>query len=138
MNQDSNNSKKVNDELHDEWLVENLPFAQLEPPQDFTRNVMEQVEVKPNPLNGSPIFWILAIIPGMILIWLILFTLGAVNSNYHLNLDFIPSISSYISLYSLSKYVIMVTIGGLFFIGFDHFISKKLLQRESYFSILLV
>jgi uncharacterized membrane protein len=138
MNQDLDNFEKVNDELHDEWLTENLQFAQLEPPQNFTRNVMEQIEVKPNPLSGSPLFWILAIIPGMILIWLILFTLGAVNSSYNLNLDFIPNISSYISLYTLSKYVIMVTIGGLFFIGIDHFISKGLSQRESYFSFLLV
>jgi hypothetical protein len=138
MNQDLENIEMVNDELHDEWLTQNLKFTQIEPSHDFTKKVMEQIEVKPNPLNGSPLFWVLAAIPGVVLLWLILFTLGTLNSSYHLNLNFIPNISNFISLYSLSKYVLMITLAGLFFIGLDHIMSKGLSHRESFFSFMLV
>lgn len=135
MNEDYNNIDKENDGLQDDWLTQNLNITQIEPPLDFTQKVMEQIEVKQNPLKGSPIFWILAVIPGVILLWLVLYSLGSLNISY---LDFIPKVSNLISIYSLSKYVLMITFGGLFFIGIDHFINKRLSHRESYFSFLLV
>jgi len=138
MNQDFNNIEKENDDLQDVWLTENLKFTQLEPSLGFTQKVIEQIEVKPNPLNGSPLFWILAVIPVTILLWLILFTLGDLNSSYHFNLSFIPNISSYISLYTLSKYVLMITLGGLFFIGFDLILNKGLAHHRFFFSFFLV
>jgi hypothetical protein len=138
MNQNLDNIEKVNDELHDGWLTENLTFAQLEPPQNFTQKVMEQIEVKPNPLSNSPLFWILAVVPVAILLWLILSTLGDLNSSYHFNLNFIPNISSYISLYTLCKYVLMTTLAGLFFIGFDLILNKGITHHKSFFTFLLV
>lgn len=138
MNEDLNNIEKVNDEFQDAWLTENLNLTILEPPQDFTKKVMEQVEVKPNTLSGSPLFWILAILPATILVWLILFVLGTLNSSYDFNLSFIPNISKFISFYAISKYAIMITIGGLFFIGLDYMLNKQLSHRESFFSFLVV
>ncbi len=135
MNNDFNSIGKENDGLQDDWLTQNLNITQLEPSTDFTQKVMEQIEIKPSSLNGSPLFWILVTIPGVILLWLILFTLGTLNSNY---LSFIPKVANLISIYALSKYVLMITFGGLFFIGVDHFINKRLSHRESYFSFLLV
>lgn len=138
MNQDLENIELGNDELQDEWLTQNLKLTQLEPPLDFTQKVIEQIEIKPNPLSGSPLFWILTAIPAVVLMWLILYTLGTVNTSYQLNLSFIPKISSLISLYSLSKYVLMITFAGLFFIGLDHFMSKGLSHKHSLFSFVLV
>ncbi len=135
MNQDFNNIDKEHDELQDDWLTQNLNITQIEPPLDFTHKVMEQIEVKPNPLNGSPLFWILVAIPSVILLWLVLYTLGSMNISY---LNFVPKVSNLISIYSLSKYLLMITFGGLFFIGIDYFINKQLSHRESYFSFLLV
>ena len=138
MNQDFNNTDKENEGLQDVWLTENLNITQIEPPLDFTKKVMEQIEVKSYPLNGSPIFWILSVIPGAILLWLILFTLVGLNSSYHFNLDFIPNISNLISFYQLSKYAIMITMAGLFFIGFDQFLSNRIAHRESFYNFLLI
>ena len=135
MNQDNYNFDKEHDELQDDWLTRNLNITQLQPSADFTQKVMEQIEIKPNSLNGSPLFWILVAIPGVILLWLILYTLGALNSSY---LNFIPKVANLISIYALSKYVLMITFGGLFFIGVDYFISKQLSHKQSYFSFLLV
>ncbi len=138
MNQDIINIDKENDGLQDEWLSENLTITQIEPSLDFTQKVMEQIEVKPNPLNGSPLFWILTAIPGVILVWLLFFTIGTLNSSYHFNLSFIPNISNLISIYTLSKYLLMITLGGLFFIGFDYFLSKRIAHRESFHSFLMI
>ena len=135
MNNDFNNIDKANNGLQDDWLTQNLNITQIEPPIDFTKKVMEQIEVKPNPLNGSPLFWILVAIPGVILLWLALYTLGNLNISY---LNFIPKVADIVSIYSLSKYVILFTAGGLFFIGIDYFISKQLSHKQSYFSFLLV
>jgi len=140
MNTDSNNIEKIDDEfqLQDNWLADNLKLTQLEPSKDFTKKVVEQVIVKPNPLSGSPLFWILATIPSVILIWLILFFLSSVNLGNHLNLNFLSNIVNTISLYSLTKYILMVTFAGLFFIGLDYFLSKRLLHKESFFSFMLI
>ena len=138
MNQDINSFDKVDDELQDDWLNDNLKLIQMEPPQNFTKKVIEQIEVKPNPLSNSPIFWILAVIPAVMLIWFILFALNTVSVNYQFNLNFIPNISSLISLYALSKYVLMIVVGGLFFIGLDYFLNKGLSHRESFFSFMIV
>jgi len=135
MNNNFNNIDKVNDGLQDDWLTQNLNITQIEPSTDFTQKVMEQIEIKPNSLNGSPLFWLLVAIPGVILLWLILFTLGTLNSSY---LDFIPKVANLISIYALSKYVLMITFGGLFFIGVDYFISKQLTHKQTYLSFLLV
>jgi len=140
MNTDNINIEKIDDEsqLQDNWLADNLKLTQLEPSKDFTKNVVEQVFVKPNPLSGSPLFWILAVIPSVILIWLILFFLSSANLGGHFNLSFISSIVNAISIYSLTKYVLMVTFAGLFFIGLDYFLNKRLLHRESFFSFMLI
>lgn len=140
MNTDSNNIEKIDDEFQfqDNWLADNLKLTQLEPSKDFTKKVVEQVIVKPNPLSGSPLFWILATIPSVILIWLILFFLSSVNLGNHLNLNFLSNIVNTISLYSLTKYILMVTFAGLFFIGLDYFLSKRLLHKESFFSFMLI
>jgi hypothetical protein len=138
MNEIINNFNKVDEELHDDWLNENLKLVQVEPPLDFTKKVMEKVEVKPNPLSNSPIFWILAIVPGIFLVWLIMYALNTVGVNYQTNLDFIPKVSNLVTLTTLSKYVIMIVIGGLFFIGLDYFLSNRLLHRETFFSFLIV
>jgi len=138
MNKNLENIELGNDELQDDWLTQNLKLTQLEPSLDFTQKVIEQIEVKPNPLSGSPIFWVLAVIPAVVLLWLLLYTLGNVNASYQLNLNFIPNISNLISLYTLSKYVLMITFAGLFFIGLDHFMSKGLSHKQSFFSFMLV
>ena len=140
MNTHSNNIEKIDDEFQfqDNWLADNLKLTQLEPSKDFTKKVVEQVIVKPNPLSGSPLFWILATIPSVILIWLILFFLSSVNLGNHLNLNFLSNIVNTISLYSLTKYILMVTFAGLFFIGLDYFLSKRLLHKESFFSFMLI
>ncbi|RPH27283.1 MAG: hypothetical protein EHM93_19305 [Bacteroidales bacterium] len=135
MNQDINNIDKENDGLQDEWLTKNLNFTQIAPPLDFTQKVMEQIEVKPNPLSDSPIFWILAAIPGVIILWLALYSIGSLNISY---LDFVPKVTNMISIYALSKYLLMITFCGLFFIGMDYFISKRLSHRESFFSSLMI
>jgi hypothetical protein len=137
MNQDLENLDKVNQAFNDEWLTDNLKFTQLEPPKDFTQNVMEQIEVKPNPLNGS-ILWVIAIVPGVILVWLVLYFLGSAGSIYNFDLSFIPKVSSLISFYSLCKYAIMITLAGLFFVGIDHYLSKSLSHRESMFSFVMI
>lgn len=134
MNEDLNINKNELD-LNDPWLSQNLIITQVEPPLDFTKKVIEKVEIKPNPLSGSPLFWILVAIPCIMLLWFTSYALGSVDSQY---LDFIPKISSKISIYSLSKYVMMITIAGLFFIGIDYFISKKLSHKESFFSFLMI
>ncbi len=134
MNEDLNINKNDLD-LADPWLSQNLFITQVEPPLDFTKKVIEKVEVKTNPLNGSPLFWVLVAIPCVLLLWFISYALGSVDSQY---LDFIPKVSSKISIYALSKYVMMITLAGLFFIGMDHFISKKLSHKESFFSFLMV
>lgn len=135
MNQDTNNIDREQDELQDDWLTKNLNISQIEPPIDFTQKVMEQIEIKPNPLSGSPIFWILAAVPGIILLWIALYAIGTLNIS---ELNFIPKVNNLISIYALSKYVLMITFGGLFFIGIDQLISKQLSHRESYFNFLLV
>ena len=135
MYSDLNNLDKENEGLQDDWLTQNLNITQLDPPHYFTQKVMEQIEIKPNPLNGSPIFWILVAIPGVILLWLALYTLGSMNISY---LNFIPKVSDLISIYALSKYVIMFMVGGLFFIGIDYFISKQLSRKQSYSNFLLI
>ena len=140
MNTDSNNIEKIDDEFQfqDNWLEDNLKLTQLEPSKDFTKKIVEQVIVKPNPLSGSPLFWILAIVPSVFLIWLILYFLSSMNLGNHFNLNFLSSFVNGISLYTLTKYVLMVTFGGLFFIGLDYFLSKRLSHRESFFSFLLI
>lgn len=138
MNQDINNSNKVNDELHDDWLTDNLKLTIIEPPQDFTKQVLEKIEIKPNPITNSPIFWILASVPGVFLVWLAVYALNILSTTYQISLDFVPNVSSIITLYVLSKYVIMFIIGGLFFIGLDYFLNKRLTHRESFFNFLLV
>ena len=135
MNQDFNNIDKENDGLQDDWLSENLTITQIKPSLDFTQKVMEQIEIKPNPLSGSPLFWILVAIPGVVLLWFALYAIGSLNTNY---LNFIPKVNNLISIYALSKYLLMVTFGGLFFIGFDYFLSKGITHRKSYFSFLMV
>lgn len=135
MNKDFNNIDEENDGLQDDWLSQNLSVTQVEAPLDFTQKVMGQIEIKPNPLNGSPIFWILATIPGVVILWLLLYTLGSMNISY---LNFIPKVSDLISIYTLSRYVILFTLGGLFFIGIDYFISKQISRKQSYFNFLLV
>ena len=137
MNQDFDNIEKVDDELHDEWLSQNLKYIQVDPPKDFTSNVIEKIEIKPNPLSGSPIFWILAVIPITFLVWLLFFSLGSTNHNFGINHS-IPNVSSIISIYELSKYVLMVVTGGLFFIGLDYFLSKQLSHKKSFFSFMFV
>ena len=134
MNEELNIDKNDLD-LNDPWLSQNLVITQVEPPLDFTQKVIEKVEIKPNPLSGSPLFWILVAIPCIMLLWLISYALGSVDSHY---LDFIPKISSKISIYTLSKYVMMVTLAGLFFIGIDYYISKRLSHKESFFGFILV
>jgi hypothetical protein len=138
MNENINNFDKVDEELHDDWLNENLKLVQVEPPLDFTKKVMEKVEVKPNPLSNSPVFWILAIVPGIFLVWLIMYGINTVGVSYQSNLDFIPKVSNLVTLTTLSKYVIMIVIGGIFFIGLDYFLSNRLSHRESFFNFLVV
>ncbi|HCT29512.1 MAG TPA: hypothetical protein DIW31_01985 [Bacteroidales bacterium] len=134
MNEDFNIEKNDLD-LIDPWLSKNLIITQVELPLDFTKKVIEKIEIQPNPLSGSPIFWILITIPCIMLLWLISYALGSVDSHY---LNFIPKISSEISIYTLSKYVLMITLAGLFFIGIDYYISKRLLHKESFFGFILV
>lgn len=131
MNQDLNNFDKIGDELHDDWLTENLKLIQIEPPQNFTKKVIEQIEIEPNPLSNSPLFWILVIVPFVLLVWLVLYALNLANTSYQFRLDFLPNISNIISLLVLSKYALMIAAGGLFFIGFDYFLSKFISKRES-------
>jgi len=139
MNQDLENIDKVNDEFQDDWLNQNLKLIQIDPPIDFTKKVIEQVEIKPNPLSNSPLFWILATVPTVILLWFIFFTLNGLSQEYQqINLNFIPDISKIITFYQLSKYVLMVVLGGLFFIGLDYFLNKRLSGRESLYSFLMV
>jgi len=140
MNTDSNNIEKIDDEFQfqDNWLADNLKLTQLEPSKDFTKNIVEEVIIKPNPLSGSPLFWILAAIPSVILIWIILYFLSSANLGGQFNLKFISNIVNDVSIYSLTKYALMVTFAGLFFIGLDYFLSKRLLHRESFFSFLLI
>jgi hypothetical protein len=138
MNQNINNFDGVDDELQDDWLNENLKLIQKDPPQGFTGKVVEQIEPVQNPLGNSPLFWILAAVPGMFLIWIIVFIINSLNVNYQLNLNYLPNITSEISLFTLSKYVLMITIGGLFFIGLDYFLNKRLLHKGSFFSFILV
>lgn len=137
MNQDLENFDKVDNELQDDWLNQNLKFIQIDPPKDFTKNVIEQIEIKPNPLNNSPIFWILAIVPTAIILWLVLFSVSSLSNDYHFNIS-IPDVSGIISFYQLSKYVLMVVFGGLFFIGLDYFLNKQLLKKQSFFSFMMV
>lgn len=140
MNTDNINIEKIDDEfqLQDNWLADNLKLTQLEPSQDFSQNVVEQVIVKANPLSGSPLFWILAIVPSAFLIWLVLFFLSSINLGNHFNLNFLSNIVNGISLYTLTKYVLMVTFAGLFFIGLDYFLSKRLSHGESFFNFMLI
>jgi len=138
MNQDLNNSVRVNDELQDNWLNDNLKLIQVEPPLGFTQQVLEKIELKPNPLSNSPIFWILAVIPGTFLVWLVVYALNALSVSFPLMVDFLPKISNSIPLFVLSKYVLMIVIGGLFFIGLDYFLNRRLSHRESFFSFILV
>jgi len=138
MNQDINNFDRVDDELQDDWLKNNLNLIQMEPTQNFTKKVVEQIEINPNTLSNSPLFWILAIIPATFLVWLAIYALNTINFSDQLGLDFLPKISSMISLFTLSKYVLMVVFGGLFFIGLDYFLSKRISHRESFMSFLLV
>lgn len=137
MNQEIDNIENVDDNLQDEWLSQSLKSIQIDPPKDFTSNVIEQVEIKPNPLNNSPLFWILAVIPAVFLIWILFPLLGSLDHNFSANHN-IPNITSIISIYLLSKYVLMVVIGGLFFIGLDYFLSKQLSHKKSFFSFMLV
>lgn len=138
MNQDLNNLNKTRDEFHDDWLTDNLKLIQIEPPQDFTQKVVKQIEVEPNPLSNSPLFWILVIVPFVLLVWLVLYALNLANTTYQFRLDFLPNISNIISLLVLSKYALMIVAGGLFFIGLDHFLSKHILNRESFINFLLI
>lgn len=138
MNQDFENIEKVENELQDDWLKQNLTLIKLDPPKDFTEKVIEQIEIKPNPIGNSPIFWLLALIPVAIFAWFLLYYLNGLNGEISSNLNFIPNVSKIISFYQLSKYIIMIVLGGLFFIGIDLFISKKLHHRESFFSFLMV
>ena len=138
MNTDNNNIEKIDDEFQDDWLADNLKLTQLEPSMDFTPNVVEQVIVKPNPLIESPLFWILAIVPSVFLIWLVLYFLSSINFGNHFDLNFLSNILNNVSLYTLTKYVLMVIFAGLFFIGLDYFFSKRLSHRESFFSFMLI
>jgi hypothetical protein len=123
MNQDANSFDRVDDELKDTWLTNNLKLTQLEPTKDFTKKVVKKATVKPSQTEESPLFWILIITSGIFLIWIVLFSLSAVGDSYITGL--IPNVSKYISLYKLSKYVIMISLSGLFFIGLDRLLSKK-------------
>jgi hypothetical protein len=138
MNENINDFDKVKEGLQDEWLSDNLKVLQMEPPLDFTKKVLEQIEIKPNPLTNSPVFWILAVVPSIFLGWLALFALNSLNISAKFNLSFLPKASNLLSLTDLSKYSIMVVLGGLFFIGLDYFLNKKLSHRESFFSFLVV
>jgi hypothetical protein len=138
MNQNLNNFDKIGDELHDDWLTNNLKLIQIEPPQDFTKKVIEQIEIKSNPVSNSPLFWILVMVPCVLLVWLMLFALNLASITYQIKLDFLPNISSIISFLALSKYALMIVSGGLFFIGLDYFLSKHISKRESFFSFLLI
>lgn len=138
MNQDLNNLDKIHDEFHDDWLTDNLKLIQIEPPLNFTQKVVKQIEVEPNPLSNSPLFWILVITPCLLLVWLMLYALNLASITYQIQLDFLPNISSIISFSALSKYALMIASGGLFFIGLDYFLSKHLLKRESFISFLLI
>lgn len=138
MNQDLNNFDRISDELHDDWLTDNLKLIQIEPPQNFTEKVVKQIEIEPNPLNNSPLFWILAIIPCVLLIWLVLYALNLANTTYQFRMDFLPNISNIISFLALSKYALMIVAGGLFFIGLDYFLSKQISKRESFTNLILV
>jgi len=138
MNDNISNLNEVREEFQDNWLSENLKSLQMEPPQDFTRKVMEQIEIKPNPLSNSPLFWILAVVPSFFLIWLAVYALNTLNASYQVNLNFLPKVSSLVSISTLSRYSIMIVAGGLFFIGLDHFLNKRLSHRESIFNFLLV
>ena len=138
MNQNINNFDKIDDELQDDWLNDNLNLIQIEPPHDFTKKVVAQIEIKPNPLTSSPLFWILAVIPSTFLVWLAIYALNTISISDQLGLGFLPKISSMISLFTLSKYVLMVVIGGLYFIGLDYFLSKRISHKESFVNFLLV
>jgi len=138
MDQDLNNLDKAHDEFHDDWLADNLKLIQIEPPQNFTQKVVKQIEVEPNPLTNSPLFWILVIVPFVLLVWLVLYVLNLANTTYQFRLDFLPNISNVISLLVLSKYALMIASGGLVFIGLDYFLSKHLLKRESFINFLLI
>ncbi len=138
MNQDLNNFDKIGDDLHDAWLSDNLKLLQIEPPKDFTKKVIAQIEIKPNPLSNSPLFWILAMIPCVLTLLLFFYALNFANTTYQFRLDFLPNISNIISLLVLSKYALMIAAGGLFFIGLDYFLNKHISKRESFSSFLLV
>jgi len=139
MNQDLENVDKVNDEFQDNWLNQNLKLIQLDPPNDFTKKVIEQIEVTPNPLSNSPILWILASVPAAILLWLLIFALNSLSHNYQqFDLSFIPDISNIISFNQLSKYVLMVVLGGLFLFGLDYYLNKHLSGKESFYSFLII
>jgi hypothetical protein len=138
MNQDLNNLDKAHDEFHDDWLTDNLKLIQIEPPQNFTKKVVAQIEIEPNPLSNSPLFWILVIVPCILLVWLMLYALNLASITYQIKLNFLPNISSIISFSALSKYALMIASGGLFFIGLDYFLSKHLLKRESFINFMFV
>lgn len=138
MNQDYNTFEKVDDEFQDDWLNQNLKFIQLDPPKDFTKKVVEQVEIKPNTLSNSPMFWMLVSVPSAILIWFLLYSIYSINISYQINLTFIPNVSKIIPFYILSKYVLMIVFSGLFFFGLDYFLNKRLLEKQSFFSFMIV
>lgn len=138
MDQDLNDLDEMRDEFYDDWLADNLKLIQIEPPQDFTQKILKKIEVEPNPLSNSPLFWILVIVPFVLLVWLVLYALNFANTTYQFRLDFLPNISNIISLLVLSKYALLIVAGGLFFIGLDHFLSKHILKRESFINFLLV
>lgn len=138
MNQDYNTFEKVDDEFQDDWLNQNLKFIQLDPPKDFTKKVVEQVEFKPNTLSNSPMFWILVSVPSAILVWFLLYSIYSINISYQINLTFIPNVSKIIPFYILSKYVLMIVFSGLFFFGLDYFLNKRLLEKQSFFSFMMV
>ena len=49
MNEIIDNFDELNEEFQDNWLSDNLKSLQMEPSQDFTKNVIEQIQIRPNP-----------------------------------------------------------------------------------------
>ena len=133
MNQDFEKNDMVDDELHDEWLQQQLRTVQLEPPVDFTTKVVEQVEIKPNLLSNSPFFWMIVSVPLALIVWFLLQIISDFSNEFQLSFRIIPDIGQIISFYQLSKYVLMIIFGGLLFFGFDLLLSKQFTQKEKFF-----
>jgi len=128
MDKELDSNQEIFDAEFEKWLGEQLKESMVEPPENFTDNVMAAIEKKP--LNGNvDTLWIIVLITISMIMTVFISITYLLPSEFFQQLHF----SSLMSLKGSIKNVVqcgsLLLLGVTIFYGMDSLLEKRLINK---------